>query len=894
MASKQNTTQDSRKEKAKLNISEDMIKKDDKSDDFERDLDNYRQKRRDRISVYTHRPFAIPPNGDGNNSLFILNSNDYVDILHKKYMFFINKYEHILEDSSKMNKTLEENQKIIDDLNSQLKKMKEEKKKRQKDIVNYLSNKESLEEIFNNKVNYLTNKKKDEKSKFEEKEINLNLDMLKKPNPIDSQLYNIEDEKELEIKLEEIKKSDKKKFTEKVINLAEELLLKKGDEEFINKIKSKIKIAYNIFFSEISSNSVINNESIISHFFSRIGLYISNHSLGQYSETSVNKFLRYLLKINSINVEIAQIMKFLNKKYKEQKIDMRNKINELKKKNENLKEKKNVNDGNLDKYEKIIQKNKENIKNVKNDAQLDGKKQKKYMIHTLDRASLRKKNKLRIMTDTNFLNSTELLSPRMVGEEVEIENLANSTLSNDINRQYQNTEIGYQQNKNRKKSTFFKMKEEKEKQKENENEIEDKDFEKNNKSSDEIIDANKNKGKPNVVIPKNNKVVVKNTGKQHKINKQNKPKEKNQNNEDNKKTNSNDNLNFFDDSKDIDSELNSKSQSNNSNTVKQNYVIIKNDISDIDIKDNNGKKESSKDINNNNNNSNIKKENIKIKKPNTQNNYLIKKTNIVKKENTQNNPEDKNKINEKKDIGDKDKNIIHNKNSNSQQTAKYNKNIYIINNINNSEQIQTKNNIYGNKSNNVKINSGGNLNYYNDNTPKTNNRKVNITDNINKTNYGDANKNKQVVKINNNYVNKNTNQDKEAKNKTNYNFHDILHTNSQKNNNSYQITNSDSTRISEKNYRIENLATTSHKLPENTTQKVFQKSSYDQKASNNKGNVANNNNTQTIVGRYSENRPGETVYTKTNVSSINTNNNYKISVPTKRSERNAEKNKQNS
>ena len=59
-------------------------------------------------------------------------------------------------------------------------------------------------------------------------------------------IINIEDEKELEIKLEEIKKSDKKKFTEKVINLAEELLLKKGDEEFINKIKSKIVILVQI------------------------------------------------------------------------------------------------------------------------------------------------------------------------------------------------------------------------------------------------------------------------------------------------------------------------------------------------------------------------------------------------------------------------------------------------------------------------------------------------------------------------------------------------------------------------------------------------------------------------------------------------------------------------
>ncbi len=893
MASNLNVIKELSKEKDRMNISEDMIKKDEKTDDFEEELENYKPKRRTRNSVYTYRPFIKPSKMNANNSLFILNTSDYVDILHKKYMFFINKYESILEDSSKMNKTLEENQKIIDDLNSQLKKMKEEKKKRQKDIVNFLSNKESLEEIFNNKVNYLTNKKKDEKSKFEEKEINLNLDIQKNKNPIDSQLYNIEDEKELEIKLEEIKKSDKKKFTEKVINLAEELLLKKGDEEFINKIKSKIKIAYNIFFSEISSNSVINNESIISHFFSRIGLYISNHSLGQYSETSVNKFLRYLLKINSINVEIAQIMKFLNKKYKEQKNQMKNKMDDLKKKNENLKEKKKVNDINLEKYEKIIQKNKENIKNIKNNEQLDGPK-KKYAIHTIDRAYLRKNNKLRILTDNNFINQTDMISPRIGNEDDENENLANVTLSNELNHKYQNTEIGYKPLKNQRKSTFYKMKDKSE-DKENvkEIEIEDKNLGKN-KSSDEIIDTSKDKGKQNVVIQKNNKVVLKQTGRRYIINKQNKTKEDNQNNDNssnNKKINSNDNLNFFDDSKDIDLDASSKNQSNNSNSIKQNYIIIKNDIN---IKDNNEKNISNKNSNNNSNNPNIKKENIKIKKPSTSNNYLIKKSNNVNKDQIQNNAEDKNKINEKSDIGDKDKNVIYNKNSNSQPTAKFNKNIYIINNINNSEQIQTKNNIYGNKSNNVKINSGGNLNYYNDNS-KTNNRKVNINDNANKTYFGDIGRNKQVIKINNNIGNKNINQEKEVKNKTNYNFHDILHSNSQKNNNSYLISNSntDPTKINEKNYRIENLSTPSHKIPDKKTIKIFQKNSYDYRTINNKGNETNNN-TQIMVGRNTENKPGENIYNRTNIGPNNTNINYKISVYTKRSERNAEKNKQNS
>ena len=59
-----------------------------------------------------------------------------------------------------------------------------------------------------------------------------------------------------------------------------------------------------------------------------------------------------------------------------------------------------------------------------------------------------------------------------------------------------------------------------------------------------------------------------------------------------------------------------------------------------------------------------------------------------------------------------------------------------------------------------------------------------------------------------------------------------------------------------------------------------------------KGNETNNN-TQIMVGRNTENKPGENIYNRTNIGPNNTNINYKISVYTKRSERNAEKNKQN-
>ena len=415
--------------KASEDVNPENASKEVEQDDFEKELDNYFEKRKNRNTVYSHRAIQKPQLTD-TNSLFQLNTMDYSDFLKKKHLFIISKYEQILLVSSDLYKKIEENSKMIEDLDMNLKKLKEEKKKKQADIVNYLSNKESLEEIYKNKLKFLVKQKKPADSK--ENEINLNLDSLKD----ESQYYSIDDEKEIEIKIEEIKKSDQAKFTEQVINLAEELFNKEKEEDFIDKVKSKVKIAYNIFFSEISSNVSNNDDSIISHFLSRIGLYISNHSLGLYSETVVNKFLRYLLKINSTDAEISQTMKFLNKKYKEQKEEIKNKITNLKETNEDLKEKKNINDIKIEKYEKIIQKNKELIQNEKeNENKEENTGKRRYTVHTLNRNHLKRGNNLSI------------------GNKDEIE-LLKKGLTNEISNEYG------MRNKP-KKSKFFKNKEDK-------------------------------------------------------------------------------------------------------------------------------------------------------------------------------------------------------------------------------------------------------------------------------------------------------------------------------------------------------------------------------------------------------------------------------------------------
>ena len=719
----------------KMNISEDVIPKYDSKTvskrGIEREIiDLYNNRRRNRISVYNPKSHFNPSNLEG-NSPYEFKDSDNLDMLQKKYLFIISKYEMILKESSNMNKTLEENANLVEELNNDLIKLKEEKKKKQKDIVNYLSNKESLEEFYKNKLSYLINQNNEDKSKFEEKEININLDTLKNQNQIERQLYDIGNEKEMLIKIEDIKKSDKNKFTDQVIAFAEEILQRKLEEEIINKIKSKIKIAYNIFFSEISSNANANKDSIISHFFSRIGLYISNLSLGLYSETNVNKFLRYLLKINSTNVEIFHIMKFLNKKYKEQKDTMKNKVINLKKKNEL----KNQNDKKVEKYEKIIEKNKELIKNLKQQNNtIEGKKDKrKYS--TLDRRPMKLANNLRLLTEINNLNQTEHIRTKIKEEEAP-ENIPKITLTNENLMKYQDTEIPNNEMTNKFKTNQKLNIIKRAKSIEKESKSKDKNLEKN-KSNDEIFASSKNNKTKNIIITKNTKILLNKTGKQYKINKGNKEKKENQMN------------------------------------------------------------------------------------------------------------------------------------------PKYNKNIYIINNINNSENIQTKNNIYDTKSNSININSNGNLNYYNNYSQdyKANtNRNINYTEinsNKNETYISNTSRNNPAIKINNN-------SEKDAKNKTNYNFHDILQVNSKKSN--------------DKSYKVENktfIPSNTYNSSENKTQRIFQKSTYDFKNPNNK--VNNSNNRKYTNVKLSDNNIKKTDSNKSNIGINNANNSYKISVYSKRSEKNSEK-----
>ena len=168
---------------------------------------------------------------------------------------------------------------------------------------------------------------------------------------IDNEILN-NDEDNFKITLNEIKESDQKKYIEQVISMFEDIF-KKRDDKINASIANIIKSSYELFVNNSSAenDNGNNNELIVANFLGKVSLFISNYSLGRYSESKINLFLRYLLKINALNVKLTKYIKFVNKKYKEKKKELNDMINFLEKKNITLAEKNNRLEDNMKDYE---------------------------------------------------------------------------------------------------------------------------------------------------------------------------------------------------------------------------------------------------------------------------------------------------------------------------------------------------------------------------------------------------------------------------------------------------------------------------------------------------------------------------------------------------------------
>ena len=280
------------------------------------------------------------------------------DPLFKEYTMINDKKNKAIDDVKNINERIKNNNIKIEEIKKNLVDLKEEKKQKKADIINLLSNKESIEEIYKNQI-YTLNNNPNRQRVFNTNNTNTNIinisNKSKKddknmtgPNSMrnNSNLLNemkSNDEETFKITINEIKESDQKKYSDQVNNMFEDIF-KKKDKKLNGLITKIIKGSYQQFTTTINKenndlNNENNNETIITNFFKKLSLFISNHSLGRFSESKINLFLRYLLKINAINVKLTQYIKFVNKKYKERKKELNDMLNFLEKKNLNLNEK---------------------------------------------------------------------------------------------------------------------------------------------------------------------------------------------------------------------------------------------------------------------------------------------------------------------------------------------------------------------------------------------------------------------------------------------------------------------------------------------------------------------------------------------------------------------------
>ena len=322
-------------------------------------------------------------------------------MFQKNYLISKTQYNKIISSLSDIEIKLRENNALIDKYNNDLNNLKQTKKKKQEEIVELLSNKESLEEIYQNKIsNFKINGQKSITEKndiingqnINNENVNENGEEHTNPNTNDSNNSNEENKnaenendthkkKEsstssssgsissennnpIEIKLNDIKISNQKKYEEQIISFTDEIL-QKSDNEFSLKLKKKVNLSYQAFFVE--TNSLENDaQTSIMNFFLRISEFISTQNVGIISEKTANLFIRELMRINSIDEEISEILKFLNKEYKDNKKDLKEKIKILNEKNDHLNIKKQTYETKKDELKMFMEENKKKYNMEKN------------------------------------------------------------------------------------------------------------------------------------------------------------------------------------------------------------------------------------------------------------------------------------------------------------------------------------------------------------------------------------------------------------------------------------------------------------------------------------------------------------------------------------------------
>ena len=248
------------------------------------------------------------------------NENENEPIFNE-YIIIKNKKRQIIDKIKNINTRIKINKLKIGEIKKKLANLREEKNQKQADIVNLLSNKESIEEIYTNQIYLLTNHLYGETNNNNitneynilNNDINNLTNISIKNDMNDNSTINLNsrhnitiadnvilnnDEGYFKISLNEIKESDQSIYIKQVKNMFEEIF-KIKDEKVNSSIDNIINNSYELYINKkTEENRNENNEMVVDNFFTKISLIIFNYSFGKYSESKINLILKYLMKIN--------------------------------------------------------------------------------------------------------------------------------------------------------------------------------------------------------------------------------------------------------------------------------------------------------------------------------------------------------------------------------------------------------------------------------------------------------------------------------------------------------------------------------------------------------------------------------------------------------------------
>ena len=257
---------------------------------------------------------------NSNNTNFT-NSISAFDLFQKNEHFFIKiKLDETKEKILNLKKNIDKKNEEILSLQNKLKELKNEKINKKLELENLLSNKESYEEIFKNLLNDDFNQS--------------------------SQINQYED---INILINDLDNCSSEKIIEQIKILFNEFKINYNEYD-INEISNEIKYNYPLvkINKNLSQNEIINK--FLNEFYEPINKIVKN----KIPENKLYLLIKYLIKIISLDKRIQNNFYSINKIYKDNKKEIKEKILELSNSKELLNEKLEEANNNILKLENKI------------------------------------------------------------------------------------------------------------------------------------------------------------------------------------------------------------------------------------------------------------------------------------------------------------------------------------------------------------------------------------------------------------------------------------------------------------------------------------------------------------------------------------------------------------